>query len=326
MKNRVIPCQITADILNAIAAVSENIGRLEGLNLTRPSPQLRRKNRIRTIQASLAIEGNALTPDQVTALLDEKRVVGPSRDVLEVQNAIIAYRRLQEFNPLALDSLLQAHGVMMNGLMSDPGSLRQGPIGVVRRNNVFHAAPHWEKVAPMMAALFHYLNESDDHLLIKSSRFHFELEHIHPFMDGNGRIGRLWQSRLLMLYHPVFEFLPVEHLIRERQQAYYDALALGDDTGDCSVFAAFMLDRINTSLDRLIDETRGMTLSAADRLGVARKAFGDKSFSRKDYQNVLKTISTATASRDLRQGVEMGMLKRSGDKRTSVYQFKSLSD
>jgi Fic family protein len=129
-----------------------------------------------------------------------------------------------------------------------------------------------------------------------------------------------------MLYHPVFEFLPVEHLIRERQQAYYDALALGDDTGDCSAFAAFILDRINTSLDQLIDETRGVTLTATNRLGIARQAFGHKSFSRKDYQNVLKTISAATASRDLRQGVEMGMLKRSGDKRTSVYRFKVLSD
>ena len=326
MQYNIPPCQITSEIVNTLAAIAESIGQLEGVNLIQPGPQLRRKNRIRTIQASLAIEGNSLTRNQVTALLDKKRVIGPPQDILEVQNAITAYRRLAEFKPLAMDSLLEAHGIMMKGLVADPGSLRQGPIGVIRENNIFHEAPHWKKVELMMQALFHYLNESDDHLLIKSSRFHFQLEHIHPFIDGNGRIGRLWQTLLLMLYHPVFEFLPVEHLIRERQQEYYGALAKGDDTGDCTVFVAFILAQIEKSLKQLIEETRGVTLTAGNRLGIARTAFGEKTFSRKEYQNLLKTISTATASRDLHQGVMMGLLKRSGDKRTSVYQFKPIKE
>ncbi len=326
MKYNIAPCQITSEIVNTLAAIAESIGQLQGVNLNQPGPQLRRKNRIRTIQASLAIEGNSLTRNQVTALLDKKRVIGPPLDILEVQNAITAYRRLAEFKPLAMDSLLEAHGIMMKGLVADPGSLRQGPIGVIRENYIFHEAPHWKKVELMMQALFHYLNESDDHLLIKSSRFHFQLEHIHPFIDGNGRIGRLWQTLLLMLYHPVFEFLPVEHLIRERQQEYYGALAKGDDTGDCTVFVAFILAQIEKSLKQLIEETRGVTLTAGNRLGIARTAFGEKTFSRKEYQNLLKTISTATASRDLHQGVMMGLLKRSGDKRTSVYQFKPIKE
>jgi Fic family protein len=215
---------------------------------------------------------------------------------------------------------------MMKGLVADPGSLRQGPIGVIRENNIFHEAPDWKKVALMMPALFHYLTESDDHPLIKSSRFHFQLEHIHPFLDGNGRMGRFWQTRLLMLYHPVFEFLPVEHLIRKHQPEYYRALAKGDDTGDCTIFAAFILTQIEKSLKQLIEETRGVTLTAENRIEIARTAFGEKTFSRKDYQNLLKTISTATASRDLHQGVKMNLLKRSGDKRTSVYQFKPISE
>jgi Fic family protein len=270
----------------------------------------------------LAIEGNSLTRDQVTALLDQKRVIGPPQDILEVQNAITVYRRLAGFTPLSIDSLLEAHGIMMKGLVVGPGSLRQGPIGVIRENNIFHEAPDWKKVEPMMLALFNYLNKSDDHPLIKSSCFHFQLEHIHPFIDGNGRMGRLWQTRLLMLYHPVFEFLPVEDLIREHQQEYYRSLAKGDDTRDCTIFVAFILTQIEKSLKQLIEETRGVTLTAEKRLGIARTALGQKTFSRKDYQNLLKTISTATASRDLQQGVKTGLLARSGDKRTAAYKFK----
>ncbi len=326
MKNEIIPCQITSEIVNTLAAIAECIGQLEGVNLIRPGPQLRRENRIRTIQASLAIEGNSLTRDQVTALLEKKRVIGPPQDILEVQNAIMAYHRLTDFKPLAMDSLLEAHGIMMKGLAADPGSLRKGPIGVMRENNIFYEAPHWKKVGFMMQALFHYLNESDDHPLIKSSRFHFQLEHIHPFIDGNGRMGRLWQTRLLMLYHPVFEFLPVEYLIRERQREYYGLLAKGDDTCDCTAFVAFILAQIEDSLKALIEETRGVTLTAENRLGIARDTFSENTFSRKEYQNLLKTISTATASRDLHRGVKLGYLKRSGDKRTSVYRFKSIKD
>ncbi len=322
MKYDIIPFQITSQIVNSLATIAESIGQVEGMNLIQPDPQLRRKNRIRTIQASLAIEGNSLTRDQVTALLDKKRVIGPSQEILEVQNAIVAYRRLAEYVPLSMDSLLTAHGVMMRGLVADPGSLRQGPIGVIRENNIFHEAPHWKKVGPMMRALFHYLNASDDHPVIKSSRFHFQLEHIHPFIDGNGRMGRFWQTRLLMRYHPVFEFLPVEHLIREHQQTYYRALATGDDTANCTVFIAFILAQIDQALKQLIKETRGVTLSAENRLEIARTALGENVFSRKEYQSFLKTISTATASRDLQRGVKMGLLKRSGDKRTSLYQFK----
>jgi Fic family protein len=326
MATDITACQITSEIVYALAAVAESIGRLEGVTLIQPSPQLRRKNRIRTIQASLAIGGNSLTRHQITALLDKKRVIGPSQDILAVQNAIIAYHRLAEFNPLSMDSMLQAHAIMMKGLMAAPGSLRQGPIGVTRADKISHEAPRWDQVESMMQALFHYLNVSDDHPLIKSCRFHFELEHIHPFIDGNGRVGRFWQTRLLMLYHPVFEYLSVEPLIRERRQAYYAALATGDDTGDCTVFVAFVLAQIKKSLHELIEETRGVTLTAENRLGIARAAFGDDAFSRRAYQNVLKTISTATASRDLRQGVEMGILIRSGDKRTSVYRFEPVSD
>jgi Fic family protein len=313
--------QLTTQLANALAAIAEAVGKLAAVNLVKSDPMLRRKNRIKTIQASLAIEGNTLTREQVTALLDKKRVIGPKQDILEVQNAIEAYSRVEDFNPFSLTSFLEAHRILMQNLVVSPGKLRKGPIGVIRENDIFHEAPKWEKVAPMMKGLFEYLRQSDDHLLFKSSRFHYQLEYIHPFTDGNGRIGRLWQTRLLMQYHPVFEFLPLENLIREHQIEYYRNLVKGDETGDCTDFIAFILKQIQTALEQLLNDTRSVTLTAYDRLDFAGSIFTDGVFSRKDYQNRIKNISSATASRDLQYGVETGVLQRSGDKRTAVYSF-----
>lgn len=324
MEYEITPFQLSPEIINALAGIAKSTGQLEGVKLLKPDHSLRRKNRIQTIQASLAIEGNTLIHDQVTALFDKKRVIGPPQDILEVQNAITAYHCLAEFTPFSMDSLLKAHGLMMKGLVDNPGTLRRDPIGIIRENNIYHEAPHWKKVEPMMSALFQYLNQSNDHLILKSCCFHFQFEYIHPFLDGNGRMGRFWQTRILMNYHPVFEFLPVEHLIRTHQRLYYRTLAKGDDTGDCTDFITFIITQIEKSLKQLVAETRSVTLTAESRLKIARTAFGEKTFSRKDYQKLLKTISTATASRDLHRGVKMDLLKRSGEKRTSVYCFKRL--
>lgn len=312
----------TADVIQRLTDIAKRIGQLEGINLQRPAPKLRRENRIQTIQASLSIEGNSLTRDQVTALIDRKRVIGPRQDIVEVQNAIAVYNRLAAFDPRQVDSLLTAHQIMMKGLIPSAGAFRKGPIGVLRPGNRFHEAPSWQAVAPMVQALFDYLGTTDDHLLVQSCRFHYQLEFIHPFMDGNGRMGRLWQTLLLMGYHPVFEFLPVEEYIKEHQQDYYRELAAGDDTGDCTGFVALMLALISASLDALIDQTGPISLDASARLELAKSTFGRQSFTRKDYLSIFKTISTATASRDLQFGVQTKRLKKTGDKRTTRYGFR----
>lgn len=322
MTHEMHPYRATSQLIKLLTAIAEIIGRLEGVKLQKPDPTLRRRNRIHTIQASLAIEGNSLTRDQVKALLDNKPVIGPRQDILEVQNAIRVYGRLTTFDPFSCLSFLNAHGMLLKGLNPCAGSLRTEPIGVIRPGDIFHEAPPWKEVEPMMQMLFAYLKTNDDHLLIQSCRFHYQMEHIHPFMDGNGRMGRLWQTRILLDYHPIFEFLPVEDLIKERQDDYYRELAIGDDTGDCTGFVELMLTMLRESLDALIHATRSVTLTASVRLEMAIQAFEGHSFSRKDYQAVFKTISTATASRDLQQGVKMGLLEKTGDKRTAVYQVK----
>ena len=321
MKPPLAHFRATADVIHWLTDIAQKIGRLEGINLQRPAPQLRRQNRIQTIQASLAIEGNSLTPDQVTALIDRKRVIGSSQDILEVQNAIAVYQQLDAFDPGSIDALLRAHQIMMKGLIPSAGAFREGPIGVLRPGDRFHEAPPWRQVAPMVQALFDYLGAADDHLLVQSCRFHYQLAVIHPFMDGNGRMGRLWQTLLLMRYHPVFEFLPVEGSIKQHQQDYYRELAVGDDTGDCTGFVVLMLMLISESLAELIDQTGPISLDAPSRLDLAKSTFGRQSFTRKDYLSIFKTISTATASRDLQFGVQTGLLQKSGDKRTAKYGF-----
>jgi Fic family protein len=321
MTTTITPFYLNTRIANVLAAATEAIGKLSAVAMQKPSPMLRRKNRIRTIQASLAIEGNSLTFEQVTALLDKKRVIGPQQDIIEVQNAIETYRQIGKFSPFSLKSFLNAHRGLMQGLVADPGQLRKGPIGVVRPNNIFHEAPDWQRVRPMIQALFAYLKKNEDHLVVKSCRFHYELEYIHPFVDGNGRMGRLWQTIILMQYHPVFEFLPVEHLIRRNQTLYYRHLAKADDSGDCTEFVAFILEQINASLGQLLADTRSVTLTASDRLEFVRSIFKKMVFSRKDYQIHLKNISNATASRDLQHGVKIGLLRKTGDKRTTTYVF-----
>jgi Fic family protein len=321
MKTTLIPFQLNTQIANILAAVAEAIGKLSAVALQKPSPMLRRKNRIQTIQASLAIEGNSLTFEQVTALLDKKRVIGPQQDITEVQNAIETYRRIGKFNPFSLSSFLDAHQGLMHGLVAAPGQLRTGPVGVLRSGNSFHEAPDWLNVGSMMQELFEYLKKSDDHVVVKSCRFHYQLEYIHPFMDGNGRMGRLWQTKILMQYHPVFEFLPIEHLIQRNQSLYYQHLAKADDVGDCTEFIVFILELIKASLGQLLTDTRSVTLTVSDRLEFARSIFKSSAFSRKDYQIHLKNISNATASRDLQHGVEFGLLQKTGDKRTTTYVF-----
>jgi Fic family protein len=319
MKTEINKCRATSQVITLLTAIAEMIGQLEGVKLQKPNPTLRRKHRIQIIQSSLSIEGNSLSRDQVTALFDNKRVIGPRKEILEVQNAILAYRQLGAFNPISIASLQKAHGILMEDLIPSAGEFRRKPIGVIRPGDIFHEAPKWKHVEPMIQTLFAYLKTTDDHWLLKSCRFHFQLEHIHPFVDGNGRMGRLWQTRILMDYHPIFEFLPVEELIKERQADYYRELATGDDTGDCTGFVVLMLTLIRESLEDLFNATRSVTLTASDRLELATQSFGGNSFSRKDYQALFKTISTATASRDLQLGVKIKFLERSGDKRTSKY-------
>ncbi|MCM2280987.1 MAG: Fic family protein [Bdellovibrionaceae bacterium] len=317
------PFTLNPKMLRLCTEIARSLGRLEGLHVAKPEPKLRKSNRVRTIQASLAIEGNTLALDQVTAILEGKRVIGPQREILEVQNAIKAYDQIQSYNPHSAKSLKEAHGTLMRDLVEDAGKWRTKNVGIFQGAKVAHAAPQAKRVPDLMDQLFAFLKaEKDTHALILSAVFHYELEFIHPFSDGNGRIGRLWQTTLLTKFHPLFEFTPLESVIRNRQEAYYKALGLSDKAAIADPFIEFSLETIFEALEDLGAAIRPEPLTAEDRLEIAREQFRERSFSRKDYLAIFKAISTATASRDLAHGVQEKILEKTGEKALASYRFK----
>lgn len=314
------PYEITPKILKLITSISEKIGEVNANYLTKQSPQLRKQNRIKTIHSSLKIEGNTLTEEQITALIENKRVIGPEKDVLEVLNAIKVYEKLDSFNFSSDKSFLKAHLELMNGLIESAGKYRTQGVGIVKGTIVEHLAPPFDNVPHLMKDLFEYLKDSDELTLIKSCVFHYEMEFIHPFLDGNGRMGRLWQTLILMSEYAVFEFLPFEALISKTQDDYYKSLALSDKSGKSTFFIEYMLDVIEKSLKNLLNYNNRV-LKDIDRLEYFLN-LGIKEFNRKDYMNVFKDLSSATASRDLKKGVEMNRLESIGKLNKTKYTVK----
>jgi len=238
------PYTITPAIVNLVAEIGETIGRYTVLADQARALRLRRINRIRTIHGSLAIEGNTLSEAQITAILEGKRVIAPPREVQEVKNALAAYDRFDTWKPGAEKDLLEVHRILMFGLIDEAGLYRHGGVGVMAGQQVIHMAPPADRVPQLMADLFGWLATTDAHPLIASSVFHYEFEFIHPFADGNGRMGRLWQSLILARWNPLFADIPVESLIFEHQAEYYQAIQESTQGTDSAPFIAFMLRMI----------------------------------------------------------------------------------
>lgn len=314
------PYDITSKILSLVSSIAEKVGEVRSAHLIKPPTELRKRNRVKTIQSSLEIEGNTMTVEQITDLINNKRVLAPQKDIQEVKNAIKVYSILNTFDTYKLDSLCSAHGVLMDGLLDNAGTLRRTSVGIVKGDNVAHIAPPGDMVLPLMKDLFTYLKNDDDLLLIKSCVFHYEFEFIHPFLDGNGRMGRLWQTMILKDYSPVFEYLPIETLIKEKQQDYYYVLGKSDNQGNSTSFIEFMLEIIHLALEDLLS-SQNIALRNVDRVAVFKEIIGYDYFTRQDYLRHNKDISSATASRDLKDAVDNEVLKKTGDKRLTKYQF-----
>jgi Fic family protein len=318
------PFELAPQVVAACSRIERLLGRCEGLGGATPEPRLRRLNRIRTVQATTAIEGNTLSLEQVTAVLEGKRVRGPAREILEVKNALAAYELVPRLDPRSQADLLRAHAVLMAGLASDAGRYRRGNVGVLAGSRVTHVAPQAKRVRALMDDLFAFIaSDRETPALVTACVFHYELEFIHPFSDGNGRVGRLWQHALLCAHSPVFAHVPAESMIKAQQRSYYDALARSDKAGDATAFVVFMLEQLETSLLRFVEEFRPSRSDARARLTAAAAHFATRTFSRRDYLALHRGISQATASRDLRAGVVSGQLQVRGDKAMARYVFNA---
>ncbi len=259
MRNQKPPFEITNQMIDYVAEIAELVGKLSAVSSLSANPTLRRSNRIRTIHGSLAIEQNTLSLEQVTAVLNGKHVLAPPKDIAEVKNAYEIYERLDELDPYSVDDLLTAHGIMTRGLVEESGVFRTRPVGVVdSEGHVLHFGTLPQYVPNLVMELLDWVKISEVHMLIRSCVFHYELELIHPFADGNGRVGRLWHTLLLSKWNPAFAWLPVESIIHDRQQEYYAAINASNGAGESTVFIEFMLSAIKASLIEVIGTSSEM--------------------------------------------------------------------
>ncbi|EHJ47340.1 filamentation induced by cAMP protein Fic [Solidesulfovibrio carbinoliphilus subsp. oakridgensis] len=278
------PFSITPAIVNLVGQISEAVGRLTILTERAKSLRFRRINRIRTIRGSLAIEGNTLSEAQITAILDGQRVIASPREVQEVRNALAAYDRFDTWNPGEEKDLLEAHCILMSGLIDAAGSYRTGGVGVMDGSRVIHMAPPADRVPMLMGDLLRWLSTSENHPLIASSVFHYEFEFIHPCADGNGRMGRLWQSLILARWSPLFPDIPVESLVYEHQAEYYQALQESTRQSDCAPFIAFMLTML---LETIVTSTPQVAPSVTPQVDQLLLAMAGE-VSREELQDILR--------------------------------------
>lgn len=312
MRNNNPPFEVTSSIMDAVAEIAELVGRVNAAPGMNASPNLRRVNRIRTIYSSLAIEQNTLTLDQVTAVLDDRRVIAPPKDIAEVKNAYAAYDLLSKLDPYSVDALLMAHSVIMRGLLDEAGCFRTRPVGVAdSEGNILYFGSLPAYVPGLVEELLDWVRNSEYHMLIKSCVFHYELELIHPFADGNGRIGRLWHTLLLAQWKPIFAWLPVESIIHDRQRDYYRAINRSNDEVSSTAFIEFMLAAIKDTLLEAAQAADNGTLTTEARreLGVIRFIEKNGIISNVDVRELF-TVSPATANRILAKLTADGKIER----------------
>ncbi|TQV87564.1 Fic family protein [Aliikangiella coralliicola] len=317
------PFTLNNKILSQVAEISEAMGRLSVVFEQEQSLKLRRVNRMRTIQGSLAIEGNTLSEEQITAILDGKRIIAPPKEVKEASNAIAVYEQLDQWQPEKGKHLLAAHKVLMLGLEDDAGTYRSGGVGVMSGKKVVHMAPQAERVPGLMKALFTWLKNSDAHPLITSSVFHYEFEFIHPFADGNGRMGRLWQTLILSKWHSVFAYIPVESLVHQHQDNYYLAIRQSTAQGESTPFIEFMLGMIYQAIKELSETS---TTQKTDQKTTQKTTQNQQAIldylkihpqaSRKELAEMIDTITESGVKYNLKALQDMGLLKRIGSARS----------
>lgn len=312
LTNKQPPFEINERIMADVIEIAELVGRVSVTDKISMNPTLRRTNRIQTIYSSLAIEQNTLDIEQVTAVLSGKRVIAPLKDIAEVQNAYEIYDNMDKLNPYSIDDLLKAHSVMERGLLNEAGEFRSRPVGVAdSEGNILHFGTLPQYVPKLIQELLEWTEKSEIHLLIKSCVFHYEFELIHPFADGNGRMGRLWHTLLLSKWNPIFAWLPIESIIHDNQSEYYNAINVSNNNGNSTVFIEFMLSVIKQALQESINDKPKNISSKSDlRWNKINDYLETHEYILNSDVQKLLGVSSATATRILVGFMKDGKLKR----------------
>ena len=312
MTNKQPPFEINERIMADVIEIEELVGRVSVTDKISMNPTLRRTNRIQTIYSSLAIEQNTLDIEQVTAVLSGKRVIAPPKDIAEVQNAYEIYDNMDKLNPYSIDDLLKAHSVMERGLLNEAGEFRSRPVGVAdSEGNILHFGTLPQYVPKLIQELLEWTEKSEIHLLIKSCVFHYEFELIHPFADGNGRMGRLWHTLLLSKWNPIFAWLPIESIIHDNQSEYYNAINISNNNGKSTVFIEFMLSVIKQALQESItDKPKNISSKSDLRWNKINDYLETHEYILNSDVQKLLGVSSATATRILVGFMKDGKLKR----------------
>ena len=321
------PFTITEEITNLVIEIAELVGIIYMSKKLTSNPILRRENRIKTIYSSLAIEQNTLTLEQITDIIAGKRILAPPKDIKEVKNAYEIYEKLDTLNPYSIKDLLKAHKIMTLELIGESGCFRSKNVGVYQGSKLIHTGTPPQYIPELMKQLFLWLKKSEVHSLIKSCVFHYEFEFIHPFQDGNGRIGRLWHTLILAKWKGFFAWLPIETLIHKKQQKYYEAINVSNNLGESTPFILFSLKIIKEALLELQKDNREMTDKTIDkmtdkeieRLKILEKYFKENKFiNNKEVQKLLN-ISDSTAKRFLNKLVKNNILEAIGENKGRRY-------
>lgn len=323
------PFTLSAKAVGLIADIAAQMERFAIRMEQSDAVMLRKVNRIKTIHSSLAIEGNTLHEDEVADIIAGKNVVAPIREIQEVKNAIRVYDEFEKLDPFSMDDLLRAHGLMMSALTDDAGHFRRGGVGVYSESGLVHMAPPADRVHGLMSDLFGWLKNADDHLLVRSCVFHYEFEFIHPFIDGNGRMGRLWQSLILSRWHPAFAHLPVENMVYSNQQAYYDAIAQSTQQGECSPFIDFMLEEIHKSVlqhkGEPLDAPANAPVNAPVNISKRQAAIIDilrnNPYTTYDEMAMTLDVDRSTITRNIAALKDMGILIRMGEDKNGYWKL-----
>ena len=304
------PFSLTDEMIQLVSEISERLGHIKSIGSLEKFPRLRRFGRIRSIHSSLAIENNTLTMDQVTDIIDGKRVLGDPNEILEVKNAQAAYKELENADAFSMNDMLRTHKIMMNGLIEENGRFRTVNAGVFTTDGqAVHKAPQPSQVPGFMKGLFDWLRDSGTHALISSSVFHYEFEFIHPFRDGNGRMGRLWQTAILMRWKPIFMWIPIESVIRERQAKYYDAIRTSTKNGNSNEFIIYMLNAILDAVKAIVSDAQKHMNHMNDRVRDLLDALGIESMSAAELMERLNLRSRdALRNNYIRPAMEAGLV------------------